>query len=104
MNANRLHDVVKFLVDLENELGLQKRLNAFSSALANLAEGPSDPSRQTALANSLQALGEGFQALKSRVTPAQAALVAEIGGSEFFDPYFADRIKRAIQENPMSPA
>ena len=104
MNAARLKEIVEFLLSQENQSRIQKRLNAVSQQLSNLASNPQQSEAQTQFANALSELDKAMVQTIDNIQPAQAKLIEEIGGSPFFLENLATTIAKWTAENPIAPA
>ena len=104
MTAQTLYGTLQFLDVVDRELELQAHLDSLRSHLDNLVAAPAQPQHQSALASELKALTEAYAQLSDRITPSRAVLINEIGGGEFFDPNIADKVRRAVSTNAMTPS
>jgi hypothetical protein len=104
MNVPRLYETLRFVDELERRLGLQQKLEAIKSSLDNLVQAPAHPPHQSTLASALNAFADAASKLGEETSPAHSALIAEIGGGEFFDPSMAESVKRVIASNAMTPS
>jgi hypothetical protein len=104
MTAQKLYGTLKFLDAIDTKFGLQTSLEAVRDSLTALASAPAQPAQQTALAAAKATFEAAAEKLKDLITPSQAGSIAELGGSEFFDPGLADKVRIAIESNAMTPS
>ncbi len=104
MNVPNLYDLLRFIDELDREQGLQTKLEAIKSSLDELVTAPAQPQYQTALATALASFADAASKLETAIPPAQRALIAEIGGSQFFDPSIAENVRSVIASNAMTPS
>ena len=86
MTVEKFYETLRLVVDLDRELQLQSGLEAINAALANLVTSPAQPTYQSTLASAIAAFVSSVEKLNRSLTPAQSVSIAEIGGTEFFDP------------------
>jgi hypothetical protein len=103
MNAERLVQFLQLVSEREQQTGIQQRLTELHSALSNLQNSPQQPNFQSDVAARLTALSTNLQEFDSLLTPAQAALLTEIGGIQFFSPALADDIAAQMGKNSITP-
>lgn len=104
MTAEKLYGILKLIEKVDNDLGLQRTLDAIREALANISNQPVQPQFQNNLASAMTTFSEAAAKLRAMITPAQTLAIKEMGGADFFDPAIADRIRSAIQTNAMTPS
>src|SRR5579862_7355348 len=104
MTAQKLFGILKFLNALDNELGVQSKLEKIRDTLENLLSAPANPGHQNTLASNLASFKDAASKLHEAITPSQSATIAEMGGSEFFDPEIANRVEDSIRRNAMTPS
>ena len=103
MTAQTLYGILKFLADLDQNLGVQKALVSVRDALSSLVSSPAAPQHQGALANALTAFNSAAAKMGESITPSQAALIASMGGAEFFDPSITEKVRNSVATNAMTP-
>ena len=103
MTAQKLYRILKFLDDLDRNLGLQKALQSVRDALNSLVNSPAAPQYQSVLATALAAFTSSAAKLGESIAPLEAMLIANMGGVEFFDPSIAEKVKASIATNAMTP-
>ncbi len=104
MTAEKLYGILRLLESLDVRLGLQSSLEAVGTALANLAANPAQAQHQTSLAQAISELETAAEELRGEISPSEAVTINAMGGGEFFNPGIADKVKDAIQKNPMTPS
>lgn len=104
MTAQRLYGTLKFLDALDSQLGLQASLDSIRDTLNTLVNAPAQPPHQSALASALSAFTTAAARIGESITPSQAAVIADMGGGEFFDPSIAEKVKASISANAMTPS
>lgn len=104
MNVERFRATLDLMTGLDKSLRIQTWVDQIRDNLANLAGTPAQPSFQTALANALGSLTDASEELEEQVTPEQFSLIRELGGSPYFDPDLAARLKAEIAANAMTPS
>lgn len=65
---------------------------------------PASPQHQSTLASALASFTTAAAKLSEAIAPSRAALIAEIGGSEFYDPSIAEKVSASISKNAMTPS
>jgi hypothetical protein len=104
MTSQRLYGILKLVDSLDQKLGLQTHLEAIRDALSQLVNSPAQPNLQSALASALSAFGGAVVKMAESLNPSQVAAIAEMGGTEFFDPGLAEKVITSIQTNAMTPS
>jgi hypothetical protein len=104
MNVSTLYDTLRFIDELDSQLGLQTKLEAIKSSLDNLVSAPANPQHQSTLATALASFVDSAATLETKISPAQRALISEIGGGQFFDPSMAESVRSVIASNAMTPS
>lgn len=92
---------LKFLDLLDTQLSLQTTLESIRDSLNNLVGAPAQPKFQTALASALGSFATASAKLGQAIIPSQSAVIAEMGGEEFFDSSIADKVQ-ALQQNHLT--
>jgi hypothetical protein len=104
MTAQKLYGTLKFLDALDTKLRLQTSLESIGDALNNLVSSPAHPQHQSALANALATFTAAATKLSESISASTRALIAELGGAEFFDPSMAEKVNGSISSNAMTPS
>lgn len=103
MNASRLLEVLKFLIDTDQNIKYQSKLENITSHIQQLVGNPSNTDAQTNFRNSLEDLRESQRALDGTLDNSKRSLISEIGGSRFFLEDVPSNISRIAAENPITP-
>ncbi|HEY2547719.1 MAG TPA: hypothetical protein VGI46_16730 [Candidatus Acidoferrum sp.] len=103
MTAEKLFSILKFLDDLDKELGLQANLESVRDALSKLTGSPANPPFQSALASAMEAFSNSAKRLEV-IAPTQATVIEQLGGRRYFDQSIADEVRDVIQKNAMTPS
>jgi len=104
MNLERFRATLDLMTSLDRSLQLQNWVDQIRDNLNNLANAPTQPAHQNALASALSSLSTASEKLASQLTPDQSRLIGELGGSPYFDPGLASRLKAEIAANAMTPS
>ena len=104
MTAERLYELLTFLVETDTRLAMQKTLDALADAFDNLVTAPSTVANQTALSTNMQNLERAFQLFQTEATPGQWEALSEIGGAKYFDVSLPQQIRQETANNPLSPS
>lgn len=104
MTIEKFYQTLKFVVELDRDHNLQTSLDAIRDALNNLVGASAQPQHQIALAHAMTAFTTDAEGLGNSLTPAQRSSIAEVGGSEFFDPFIAEKVTKSIATNAMTPS
>jgi hypothetical protein len=104
MTSEKFYSILKYIDDLDRQLGLQKSLESVRDALSNLVGSPAQPQYQSALASALESFASAAAKLGEAITPSQASVIAQMGGGDFFDAEIAAKVRSSIQLNAMTPS
>jgi hypothetical protein len=104
MNAQTLASTLRFLADLDTNLGVQMKLETVVESLNNIVQSSAHPQYQSALAVALTALEQAVVSMTGRISPAARSLIRELRGETFFDPGLAIDVKQSVVTNAMTPA
>lgn len=104
MNVQRLYEIVKYLRQVDSQLGIQSRLTELRDQLSSLASQPQNQTFQANVSAGLDTLRAVFAELKQRTTPAQEALIREINGMSYFSELLPQRIGNNLSQNAITPA
>ncbi len=104
MTAEKLYSILKYIDNLDTQLGLQKNLESVRDALSNLVSSPAQPQYQSTLASALESFTSAAAKLRESITPSQSSVIKEMGGEDFFDAEIADKVTRSVQLNAMTPS
>jgi hypothetical protein len=104
MTIEKFYETLKFVVELDRDRHLQTSLDAIRDALNNLVGASAQPQHQIALAHAMTAFTADAEGLGSSLTPSQLSTIADVGGSEFFDPFIAEKVTKSIATNAMTPS
>jgi hypothetical protein len=103
MTIEKFYQTLTYLNRLDETLNLQQLLGNIRDNLNNLVASPAAPTHQSSLASSLTNFTSAVESLRATLTPADMAVIAEVGGEEFFDPLLATKVKESIEKNAMTP-
>ncbi len=105
MNAERLRELVDFLIHAEQRLDLQSKADRLQAALQNLTTQPAEPSYQNEVVHALDdlqnTLGPHFY---DDLSPAERAALSEINAEPFFGPEMAQSVRSYLADNTMTPS
>lgn len=105
MNAERLRNLVEWLLDEESRLSIQDKLNQVVSSLENLGSNPQEQSYQTALASNMAALSKAVtRDFYEQLTPAVREHFIDIGAWRYFSDELHTELGADISTNAMTPA
>jgi len=104
MTIQQFYRTLTFIDELDSTLGLQTSLDLIAQTLTTLVNTPNQPPLQSALASALAKFSSAAEQLDKLISPSRAAIIAEMGGSEFFDPAIAERVDASISKNAMTPS
>lgn len=104
MNASRLKQLIDFLLAMETQHRIQKRLSALNSSLSNLASQPPSSENQNAIAESLKNLRESTLALDRSLSAAQRNGMEEIGALPYFSEVLVSNVNGWLSQNPITPS
>jgi hypothetical protein len=104
MTSERLYNILKLADSLDQNLGVQSKLEAVVNALQNVASQPSQPQYQTTLSSALKSFLEAVTQMPPAIDPSQAAAIREMGGEDFFEPSLGEKVDKEIQIRAMTPA
>jgi len=104
MNAERLNELVIFLISQDREWKIQQQTEAVGSALDSLQNNPSDPGTQQNASRALDTLDAALDSFLASVTPARSEAIREIGGSRWFSKELGRQIREGLLANPAMPA
>jgi hypothetical protein len=104
MTIDKLYEILKLMVDVDDELNLQTSLILIRDNLSNLTNSPATAQYQTALASALSAFSDGADRLPAKIKPSQWTTIEELGGSEYFDPSIAEKVRTSVERNAMTPS
>ena len=104
MNAARLLQFVESLLSAEKKLSIQQKFNDLLSAMNNLAGQPQQAQFQTDVAAKIGELETVLSNLSNDLSPAELALVEEIGGVNYFTTAASGSVRDLIAKNAMTPA
>jgi hypothetical protein len=103
MNAERLHELVSFLIDQEKRSAIQSHLDATVLALQQLAGNPGETNYQTQLAEERRQLSSAVAIIGQSLTPAMLNPISELFGAPYFTDLLLSRIQGEIDANAMTP-
>ncbi|MFO1172860.1 MAG: hypothetical protein U1E49_18085 [Hyphomicrobiaceae bacterium] len=95
---------VESLLAAEKEFSIQQKFNDLLSAMNNLASQPQQAQFQTDVAAKLGELETVLLRLSNDLSPAELALVSEIGGVNYFTTTASNSVRDLIAKNAMTPA
>jgi hypothetical protein len=104
VTSQRLYGILKLVDSLDKDLGLQTTLEAIKENLNNLVSSPAQPTYQSQLATALDTFTKAVLKMAEAISPSNAAIIHEIGGSAYFDPLMADNVTHSVQTNAMTPS
>lgn len=104
MTSEKLCEILKLMIDLDERLRLQTSLTQIKDNLASLTSSPAATQHQTALASALSAFSDGANQLRSLIKPTERSAIDELGGSEYFDPSIAEKVRTSVERNAMTPS
>jgi len=104
LNAERVNELVSYLLAQDRRLKIQDRVIAVRDALQSLQNNPSDPSSQQLAAEALGELDVAMLTFDREVTPARAEAVREIRGRRWFSQDLAESFRQALNDNAATPA
>lgn len=104
MDVGRLRKVVKLLVQENEELGIEAKLNSLVSSLNNLVSSPGEPAYQQAVSSEVRELSLALARTQYENDPTFRPYVDEIAGNVFFSKDLTSALAKVIQENPTTPA
>ena len=104
MTIEKFYETLSFFVNLDDRLRFQADLEVIRDTLNNLVSAPAQPQHQSALANALAAFSAAALELRGAVAPSQFSSIADVGGTEFFDPSIAERVQASVSTNAMTPS
>jgi hypothetical protein len=104
MTTENFLETLRFIVKLDGDLKLQAQMETIATTLANLVQSPAEPSYQSALASALERFSSSAAKLGEALSPSQIARIASVGGQEFLDPLIAEKIRRSVETNAMTPS
>jgi flagellar hook-associated protein FlgK len=84
MNAERLLQVVEFLIEQEKRHQIQSKLNELNAALQNLSNQPQQAHYQTQVAANLDSFEKSLHDFYDPLSPAQIYSLADVEGAAFF--------------------
>ncbi len=102
MTTDKLYEILRLMVHLDEELGLQRSLEQIRDSLANLANQPATKQYQSDLASALSALSDGADQLRKRISLTEWGAIDELGGSEYFDPSITDKVRTSVGRNAIT--
>lgn len=104
MNANRLLELVNFLIEAEARLDLQGRVSRLADALANLAQNPQDAETQRQTVTSLNELEDVLRRqFVDNLSPAQVAAIDEIEGGAYYSSALTNGVRAGLAANGLTP-
>jgi len=103
MNTERLSDFLTLILAEERRVGIQQRLQELNQSFGNLQNQPQNTGFQSQAAQGIVALGKAIDSIYDKFTPAQIALLNEIGGTRFFSPILVEEIQTEFRQNGMTP-
>lgn len=104
MTLEKFYETLQFMMAADRELAIQANLEKTASILSNLVNSPANAQQQSALATALETLSDSAEKLRSRLTPTLTASIGELGGSDFFDPNLAEKVRVSVSTNAMTPS
>ena len=104
MTLEKFFETLKLIVDLDSHLKLQTTLELIRDNLTQLVSSPAVPQYQTSLATNLAVFQKAAAQLQGDISPSQKSSLAEIGGSEYFDPAISEQVRDSIALNAMTPS
>lgn len=104
MTADKLIEILSKMVRLDQELQIQSSLSQIRDALTNLTSSPGAAQQQNILATAMATFSNGAHQLRDQINPSECAAIDELGGSEFFDPGIADKVRDSVERNAMTPS
>lgn len=104
MTSEKLYETLKLMIDLDEKLSLQASLTQIKDNLASLTNSPAATQHQNALASALSAFSDGADQLRKLIKPTEWGAIDELGGSEYFNPSIAEKVRTSIEHNAMTPS
>jgi hypothetical protein len=105
MNAERIKELADFLLQTDQKLKLQQRLEALRDALINLTSQPGEATYQTAVVSTMADLSKAVaNQLEGQLTPARTEALREIGAGPYFSKAMTESIQVMLAENSVTPA
>jgi hypothetical protein len=104
MTIEKFYETLNLIISLDSALRLQQTLDVINLQLKNLVNSPGQPNYQSALAAALATFTTSADDLAVRLGYPERALIAELGGEEYFEPNLADKVRTAISSNAMTPS
>lgn len=104
MNAERLYELAKLLVEQDSQLGIQPLAEQLKQALEALQNSPNDPATQQNASRALDAVDAVVSEFLHSMTPARADAIRAIRGEKWFSSEFVREIRTTLSENPATPA
>lgn len=102
MTTDKLYEILRLMVHLDEELGLQKSIEQIRESLANLTSEPASRQYQSDLASALAALSNSADQLRKRISLTEWSAIDELGGSEYFDPSITDKLRTSVGQNAIT--
>lgn len=103
MNAERLRELAKSLVERDAEYSIQAHLNNLTNSIQDLANNPSDTGSQSSFAAAREQFRSAMARMLATITPAQEVAIEQLRGRRFFTEGTVEEIERTIDANTMTP-
>lgn len=104
MNVGRVLTLVQEIRELDQTLGVQKRLNNLRASAESLANEPQNQNHQADFVAKLRELRSKLTAEGDRLTTGQREFLEEIGVLDLFTADLAGKIQEQIRDNGIAPS
>ncbi|WP_439613284.1 hypothetical protein [Reyranella sp.] len=104
MNSSRLLELVERLIKVEESTNVNGVLSQCTESMQNIVNAPNEPGHQTQYAERFNALKANMKATIASFSPAEVALMNEIGAQAYFATDLSDEISAEVAQNAVTPA
>jgi hypothetical protein len=98
MNASRLKEIVDILLDCERDLRIHEAMRQTLTRFDDVVLRPGSLQTQEEFLRALEALGEKYRRLHSKLTPGQARSLSDLNGSALLLQNAEDIIRESLRE------